>query len=643
MCGILSILWPNVATLRAALRAGLEAMRHRGPDGSGVWVDPTGTVGLGHVRLAVIDPLSGAQPIASEDAAVVAVVNGEFYDFERIRGELEWRGHRFATGSDSEVLVHLYEERGVACLEELRGEFAFVLWDSRRRRLFAARDRFGIKPLCFASTATGLYLASEAKALFAAGVRARWSAEAFLHAAHHQYLPPDLTLFEGVAQLRPGHFLLASAGEVRTQAYWDIDFPMLSEPAKIDAQPAIERLRELLDEAVSLRLRADVPVACALSGGLDSSAIVALAARRARRPVACFGVSFEASAYDERGFAEQVAAHVGAEFHAVEVSQRDLVENLEQAVYFSEGLAINGHLSAKFLLSKAIAAAGFKVVLTGEGADEALAGYAHFRQDLAAWTHRGDEAEQARLQAALVKANAASGGVMLADASAGVSEAVRRRLGVVPSFLQAKAQMGARITAMLSAEFCERAAGVDYIGALIEAFDVEGRLKGRHPVDQAAYLWSRLALANYILRTLGDGTEMAHSVEGRTPFLDHRLFEFCQQLPLALKINHGVEKWVLRRAVEDLLPETVVARPKHPFLAPPLCIHSNAETDALIQDTLRSDSARALPFFDRTKLLALLDALGTMTQAERQAAEPVLMTALSASMLQTSLKLETTL
>src|SRR5262249_31638859 len=234
-----------------------------GQDGEGGWLAPDRLCGLGHARLAVIDPRGGAQPIVNEDGQVAVTVNGEFYGFEEQRKELESRGHRFATGSDSEGALPLWGEGGAGCLERLRGEFAFALWDGRTRTLFAARDRFGAKPLCYAFLGGGLALSSEAKALFALGIRPAWDEEAFFQAASTQYLPPDRTLFAGVRQLRPGHYLLARDGRVEVRPYWDMDYPL--EEAAFPPDEAAAAVREALDEAVRLRLRADVPVCFHLS------------------------------------------------------------------------------------------------------------------------------------------------------------------------------------------------------------------------------------------------------------------------------------------------------------------------------------------------------------------------------------------
>jgi asparagine synthase (glutamine-hydrolysing) len=633
MCGVVGVVSWHRPLEAETLRPALAALRRRGPDGDGAWLSADRRIALGHTRLSIIDLHTGAQPIASEDGQVVVSVNGEFYGFEDVRRDLERRGHRFRTRSDSEIAVHCYEEWGVGCLAHLRGEFALLLWDQRQRMLLAARDRFGVKPLCYAVRPGMVLLASEAKALFALGVEAAWDHSAFFHSVSLQYPPLEQTLFEGVAQLRPGHYLLAHDGRVTTHCYWDFHCPRVEEQRpESDAAELTAELAERLDEAVRLRLRADVPVCFHLSGGLDSSTIVGLAARCAAAPLHCFTVSFEAEDYDELAVAQETAQHVGAELHAIRVSQLDLVENLSDAVFCSEGLAINGHLPAKYLLSQAIRRAGFKVVLSGEGADETFAGYPHLRQDLLA---EGSEDALARLYAG----NAIMAGIQLAHGPGLPLDAVERRLGFVPSFLRAKASMGLRFRTLLADAFLDRFRERDCFRLLLDGVDVEGQLLGRHRVDQSLYLWSKLALANYILRTLGDGVEMAHGLEGRLPFLDHHLFELTRQIPLGLKIHEGVEKHLLREAARPVLTDTVYRRRKHSFTAPPLCRFSNPATRDFVEDHLRGRAFADLPFFDQAKVLALLDRLPTMSPSDQSAFDPVLMTALTASLLQERLHL----
>lgn len=629
MCGILAIHDPSGGVTEAELRRGLAAMRHRGPDGEGVWISPDRTIGIGHVRLAVMDPAGGAQPLTNEDGTIVAAVNGEFYGHAAIRRDLEGRGHVFRTRSDSEILVHLHEWTGYELLDALRGEFAFVLCDGRT--LFAARDRFGVKPLVWHRDEQRLMIASEAKALFAVGVRPEWDAAAMWQVCGMQYLPPDRTHFAGVRQLRPGHFLLMRAGGVTTHPYWDAHFPQHGDD---DTAEEPNSLRAELDDAVRLRLQADVPVCFHLSGGLDSTSIVALAKRHLSAPPVCFTVAFDAPGYDELHQARESAAFLGAELNVVPVSFRGQLDSVSDAVFLSEGLAINGHLSAKFLLAKAIRDAGFKVVLSGEGADEILGGYAHFRQDLLADDPAG--------LAALHAANPDMLGIQLPEGDGLPLDAVREKLGemprfvgnnptptFVPAFLRAKATLGLRMRSLLRHEFAQEFAKVDpYRQFVDQCSSLQLHLPRR--VNTSAYLWMKSALANYILRTLGDGTEMAHGVEGRLPFLDHVLFDFARRVPVSLKIRDGVEKWLLREALKDILPPAVYARRKHPFTAPPLARYGRD----FLRDHLTPAALADSPFFDPVAVGAYLDRLETATEREQTAADPALMLVLTSVLMQ---------
>jgi asparagine synthase (glutamine-hydrolysing) len=627
VCGIVGVVGldgPVGASERAALGRAMGAMGRRGPDGSGDWAHEGGGAALGHVRLAIIDPEGGAQPIANEDGRVVAVVSGEFYGFEEQRVALEARGHRFRSKCDAELLVHLYEERGPDCLDDLRGEFAFLLYDARDRLLFAARDRFGVRPLCYAEHGGRIWLASEAKGLFAAGVPAAWDETSLEQALQMQYPSPERTLFRGVRSLEPGHLLLVSGGALRTRSYWDLNYPR--EPAGPEPAEgeAIEAVRAALADAVRVRLRADVPVAFQLSGGVDSGAVVALAARLGREAPPCFTIGFDDAAYDERKAAAELAAHAGGELHVIGAPGAALVEAFVPAVEQGEGLAINGHIAAKFLLSRAVRDAGYKVVLTGEGADEVFAGYAHLRHDL--WAGDGGEGGEARL-ARLAAENRASAGIMLPSGPALSLDAVRARLGFVPAWLAAKATLGARVGALLSGG-AGRAPRFDAYRLFLAGVDVGGQLEGRVRVHQSLYLWTKTALGGYILRTLGDGMEMAHGVEGRLPFLDHRLFELARSLPVSLKIREGVEKYVLREACGPFLPASTRARQKHPFLAPPFA----GVARGLMHDLLRPPYLPAA--FDGARVRAALDGLGGLPAAEQSALDPALCLAASAAVLQ---------
>ena len=616
MCGVVGVLSRERPVDRDALERATDALRLRGPDGAGLWVD--GVVGLGHRRLGLVDREGGAQPLANADGTVHAVVNGELYDAAAIRQRLERRGHRFRTRSDSELVVHLYVQHGLGALEHLRGEFAFVLWDAHARRLIAARDRFGVKPLCWTEHDGALWIASQAKALLAAGVPAAWDLASLEHAARMQYPLPGATLYRNVHELPPGHVLVASVDGVDTRAYWDLSYPVeRAEPAE-----PVATFRALLDDAVAVRLVADVPPAFHLSGGVDSSSVAAIAAR-ALGTIDCFTVSFDDACYDELPLAREVATALGARHHVVTVTQADVARVMPDAVVAGEGLAINAHIAAKYMLSHAVRAAGFKFALTGEGADEVLAGYAHLRSDLG--------------RTGLLGSNAASRGIMLPDGAALSTDVVQARLGFVPTWLRAKATLGHRMRSVLA----EPVSQVDSFAALLAGTDVDGQLAGRGRVEQSLYLWCKSALEGYILRTLGDGMEMAHSVEGRLPFLDSRLFEFLRTLPLEHKIRNGREKHVLREAMRGELPGAVLDREKHPFLAPPSFAVAGSPLAALLHDCLAGQAARSLPVFDAGKLRAALQRVGHGTPEERVAWDPIFFLALSACLLHQNLGLAT--
>jgi len=635
MCGIVAMFSRQDPIPREALEHATRSLYHRGPDGQRFWVSPDRRVGLGHARLSIIDLATGHQPIASEDDRVHLIVNGEFYGFEAIQRELEHQGHRLRTRSDSEIALHLYEDLGTHCLHRLRGEFAMVLWDASHRTLFAARDRFGIKPLFFAEHDGTLYIASEVKALFAAGVPARWDAESVHHSVDLGG-SPIRTLYHGVSQVPPGHYLLATERHVQLARYWDFDYPRTDagHPRRTDGEYA-EEFGAALDDAVRVRLRADVPVGCYLSGGLDSCAVLGLASRHHAEPIHAFTLTFDRAEYDEGIIAREMAAHSGAQFYPIPIRQDDLADHFADATAQSETFCLNAHGVAKYLLSRAVRDAGYKVVITGEGSDEILGGYAHFRRDMLLYNNEGqDPAAIPGLLEELERANPVSRGLLLADGDSAPMHSARRILGNVPSWFEVFSARALKLLPLLAPEFRERYAGREPFRNLLSSLDVRGQLAGREPVHQALYLWSKTVLPGYILTVLGDRMEMAHSIEGRVPFLDHQLVEVVRSQPVAQKIRGMTEKYVLREATRHVITDTVYRRQKHPFLSPPATLHPGERLHTLLQDTLRGPALRALPFFDRGKVLDLLDRLPAMSEGARVAHDQLLMMLLSACVLQ---------
>lgn len=613
-----------------ALARAVHTLHHRGPDGQRLWIAPHRRAALGHARLSIIDLKTGDQPIANEDETAWIVVNGELYEYERVQRELEESGHRLRTRSDSEIALHLYEDLGTEFVHRLRGEYAFVIWDESARTLLAVRDRFGVKPLFYAVHDGILFVASEMKALFAAGVPARWDPETL----HHSLVlsPPGRTLFQGVNAVPPGYTLTADTNGVTLTQYWDIEYRRIDEQGPALSDPDyICAFRDLLDDAVKVRLRADVPVGCYLSGGIDSCAMLGLAARHRTDPIRAFTLRFDHKDYDEGEAAEEMARLAGAEWVPIPISQDSLADNFADAIYHAEGFCLNGHFVAKYMLSRAVRDAGFKVVLTGEGSDEMLAGYAHFREDMLLYDSAGqDPAEIERLLAQLERANAVSQGILISDEEAEDSAMMRRLLGFIPSMYKPFFARLSRFQSLLDQDYFAPFKGADRASLLLNNVDVARRMDGRAPVHQSLYLWSKTALPGYILTLLGDRMEMAHSIEGRVPFLDHKVAEFLFKTPVNLKIRGLTEKYVLREATRDVLTDRVYRRQKHPFLSPPEALGRPSRMTALIQDTLRSRTVESMPFLNASAVRSLADRLETMTPSERGRIDTDLMSLISA-------------
>lgn len=634
MCGIVALFSRRDPISEAVLHRATLSLYHRGPDGQRHWMSPDRRIALGHARLSIIDLITGDQPIASEDEQTRIVVNGEFYGYEAIQRELEHSGHRLRTRSDSEIALHLYEDLGSQCLHRLRGEFAFVLWDETNRTIFAARDRFGIKPLFYAFYKETLYFASEVKALFAAGVPARWDAESVYHSVEFGGHPMR-TLFDGILQVPPGHYLIATEKHVQLHQYWDFDYPRADQasPPRSDGDYAAE-FRQALEEAVRIRLRADVPVGCYLSGGLDSCSVLGLAARHHPEPIRAFTLTFDHADYDEEKEAREMAAKAGAEFFPIPIRQDDLADHFADAILQSETLCFNAHGVAKYLLSRAVRDAGYKVVITGEGSDEILGGYAHFRRDMLLYNQEGQDPDVvASLLDDLERLNPVSRGLLLPHGEPGPLNGVKRLLGFVPSWIETFSARSMKMRALLAGNFLEAFGQREGFRAFFSNVDVRGQLVGRDPLNQSLYLWAKTGLPSYILTMLGDRMEMAHSIEGRVPFLDHHVVEVLRSQPVSQKIRGMTEKFVLREAVRDVISDTVYRRQKHPFLSPPATLKPDQRLSSFVQDTLRGPVLASIPYFDQKKVVGLLDSLQTMDEGARVANDQVLMLLVSACVL----------
>ena len=628
MCSITAIISKDKKFRKHSIHKALQTLALRGPDELGVWDDES--LSIGHRRLSVMGLTKGKQPIISDSSQTVVACNGEIYDYRKLRNEFAGN-YRFKTDSDSEVLIPLYLRYGIrGMMKYLIGEFAFVLYDKRISTIFAVRDRFGVKPLCWFQDHKQTIIASKAKAIMACGIKADWDNISLMQSLSMHYQPTDRTMFANIRQVEPGHILAFKEGTPPQKIkYWDIDYP--KDTAYNHLTPTQERkyiaeFHDLLFESVKTRLICDVPVCCHLSGGLDSSSVAGIMSKiRKGEPVHCFSIVFPGSNadYDEDSLATETVEHIGGIMHRIKISQSQIIENLSDAVYHSEGLAVNGHLSCKYLLNREIRKEGFKVALTGEGADECLAGYPHLRKDIFATL---SNQERVALTGRLYQTNLAVAGSEISLGNTLDCSSLLHGLGYIPSFLQAKAGIGYRMYQLLSDEMLNECRRHDFFNELLSRYELDNLLKGRHSVNQSLYFWIKLTLCNYILGTLGDGCEMASSIEGRLPFLDHRLFEYAATLPMQLKIrDYTNEKYILKEAAREYITARVYRRQKHPFQAPPLTRFFSKKDFNRLRDELTSSTLANTGIFDTEKIAKFVDSIPTMSVLDQTIYEPVVM------------------
>lgn len=628
MCGITAIIARSNERRIDTMRRALDTLTHRGPDDYGLWEDDC--VLIGHRRLSIVGINNGHQPLVSPDGSIIIACNGELYNYKNIREALQ-KDYTFQTESDNEILIPLYLKYGIeGMMRHLIGEFAFVLYDKREKTLYAVRDRFGIKPLCWYHNKGKTIIASKAKAIMKCGVKAEWDNLSLMQSISMHYQATDRTLFASIRQIPPGHMLICKEDvPPRLIKYWDVNYPKDTTyfpVSAVDEQRYIDEIHDLLYECVKTRLISDVPICCHLSGGIDSSTIAGMMRQMlGGENTHCFSIVFSGTdtEYDEDALATKTVEHLGATIHKVNVSQQQIIDNLSDAVYQSEGLAVNGHLSCKYLLNKAIKDEGFKVALTGEGADECLAGYSHLRRDIMATCSHSWRDQYVQH---LYNTNLSVAGTEIPVGNTLDCSVLRHRLGFIPSFLSAKASIGFRMYEFLNTDVLHECRQHDFFRELLEYYDVDRQLEGRHPVNQSLYFWIKLTLCNYILGTLGDGCEMASSIEGRLPFLDHRLFEYAASLPMQMKIKGYVnEKYILKEAAKPYITDNVYKRQKHPFQSPPLTRFFSKKNFMSLRDELTCRNFIEMGIFDSSKVAQLLEAIPSMSVMDQIIYEPVVM------------------
>ena len=548
------------------LSAMIATLAHRGPDDQGIFT--SGEAGLAHARLSIIDLEAGHQPMSSDSGRLWITFNGEIFNYLELREELIEKGHRFNTHSDTEVILHLYQEKGEECVKELNGQWAFAIWDAPRHKLFLSRDRLGVRPLFYCQTAEGFRFASEIKALLACP---DVPCELDLHALDQIFtywvtLPPR-TAFRDIHQLPPGHSMVVEQGRHRVQQYWQLEYSPAHDGTEADERRLTEELLALLQDAIRIRLRADVPVGTYLSGGLDSTFITALTKTFVGDRLRTFSVSFSDHEFDESPFQQEASAFLGTRHSDVCCSREDIARVFPAVIWHTEQPILRTAPAPLFLLSELVRNNGFKVVLTGEGADEILGGYDIFKEAKIRrfWGRRPQSAWRPLLLKRLYP---------YMEAIQHQSPAYLSRFFHVteqdlanPFFSHLpRWELTARLKSFLS----------DVVRAELRCGAGAAELNDLLPNDfgawnsfnRAEYLEARYLLPGFILSSQGDRMAMAHAVEGRYPFLDHRVVEFAAKLPPNLKMKVLDQKHLLKQAAAGRIPESIRNRYKQPYRAP---------------------------------------------------------------------------
>ena len=606
MCGIAGIIDFNSSEPKeSVLTRMLGLMRHRGPDAFGIYVDDL--VGLASARLSIIDLSSGDQPIHNEDRSIWVVYNGEIFNYPEIRNNLEAQGHQFYTQTDTEILVHLYEEHGPDFFRDLNGQFAFALWDKRNKRLLIARDRLGIRPLFYYMKKDRLVFGSEIKTLFADPATPRSLDFQTLSDVFTCWAPlRERTTFKDIYQLLPGHYALFNRQGFETHRYWQLSF---SAPDNGDRSMSewTEELTHLLHDATRIRLRADVPVGAYLSGGLDSTYITSTVKNNFNNKLCTFSVCFSDERFDEAPFQEMAVNALKTEHRMIRCTEKDIGEVFPDVIWHTEVPILRTAPAPLFMLSKLVRESNFKVVLTGEGADEIFAGYDIFKEDRVRrfWARQ----PQSRMRPALLRK-------LYPDIFN--SEDSRTHLFLEAFFHKGLSQVDSPAyshmirwenSAFVRAFFSEGIRkdignGLQFVDRYVSVLPPE--FMKWDPLSRAQYTEITIFLSNYLLSSQGDRVAMGHSVEGRFPFLDYRVVEFATRVPPRYLLNGLKDKFILRKAAVDCIPLELAHRPKRPYRAPiSRCFLGKGSHD-YVEELLSESAIRQAGYFTPERVTKLL-------------------------------------
>jgi asparagine synthase (glutamine-hydrolysing) len=562
MCGIVGVL--NQVDLPPVKEEILQQMlliiRHRGPDGFGIYRDDH--IGMGNARLSIIDLAGGDQPIGNEIGNLWIVFNGEIFNYVELRQQLETKGHHFSTNSDTETLLHLYEDYGPGCLQFLNGQFSIAIWDNLQKILFLARDRAGIRPLFYTTYDRKLIFGSEIKSILAyPGISAEINPDSLKQVFTFWSVQSPKTIFKDIFEIPPGHYAVIQNQEIKITSYWSLDFKE-ERPAR-DPEDYLAEFESLLIDATRIRLRADVPVGAYLSGGLDSSITAAIIHKYTNTRLDTFSISFSDQGFDESPYQRKMAEFLGTKHHEVFTTHQDIGRAFPEVIWHTETPVLRTAPAPMFLLSRLVNEQQYKVVLTGEGADELLAGYDIFKEMKIRrfWAKDPDSQKRPLLLNSLypdISGISSSGAFMRAFFMKGLNDTLS------PYYSHSiRWNNTSRTWRFLAGDQEEINENIILVpGLLPDEFSQWSHLA------QAQYLEFTTFLSPYLLSSQGDRMALAHSVEGRFPFLDYRVIEFCDKLPSNLKMPVLIEKWLLKQLGHNLLPEIIWHRNKRPYRAP---------------------------------------------------------------------------
>lgn len=567
------------------LRRMLAPISHRGPDAEGIYI--SGPVGLGHKRLKIIDLATGKQPMCNEDGSVWVTYNGEVYNYKELTAHLVEKGHRFKSASDTEVIVHLYEEFGEDCVKHLRGMFSFALWDDKKKVLFIARDRVGIKPLYYVQTATSFLFASEIKALLAdPSVQSEVEPTLIDRFLTYFYMPGEQTLFKSIRKLAPGHYLTIKDGQIKTQQYWDLSFT----PANRTFDQAVEELEHLLSLTVRDHMISDVPVGVLLSGGVDSSAVLSFAVENTSKPISTFTVGFEGGCTDERPFARMAAKAYGAQNHEISITAQEFWDFLPQYIWHMEEPVCEPPAIALHYVSK-LAREHVTVLLSGEGGDEAFGGYQSYRNFYWLEKLKGCLGPFASMASTVASA------CMNETSRYGKYGSLLRT--PLPDYYYSHSSgpyeiFNSNYRELYTQDFL---ASIDtnVRASLSQAYFAE--TSHLDPLDRMLYVDTKTWLPDDLL-IKADKITMANSLELRVPLLDQRILEFAASLPPTYKLKNTSGKHVLKQALSKRVPPEILYRKKSGFPVP-YSAWLNNDLRSLASEVLLDDSTIARGYFRR--------------------------------------------